>query len=82
MLCRPAECFAVTVMEEDQWKPAGVNFYQENDVPSLEPGPYLGSEQITVRIQVQTRIMAARACAWTWHGCSGRMDAAVVVLRR
>jgi hypothetical protein len=39
-------------MQEDQWRSAGVNFYQENVVPSLEPTAYLGTEEITVRIQV------------------------------
>ena len=59
----------MTVMEEDQWRPAGVNFYQENVVPSLEPEAYTGAEDITVRIQVPHKSLAVRACIGASHGC-------------
>jgi len=61
-MSRPAECLNVVDALEDAWAPIGVNFYQQNVVPSLPP--YQASDannpmnsaqppiEITVRIQV------------------------------
>jgi hypothetical protein len=65
-MSRPAECLNVVDALEDAWAPIGVNFYQQNVVPSWPP--YQASDpnnlmtsakppiEITVRIQVSLMV--------------------------
>jgi hypothetical protein len=65
-MSRPAECLNVVDALEDAWAPIGVNFYQQNVVPTWPP--YQASDpnnlmtsakppiEITVRIQVSLMV--------------------------